>query len=406
MTSTRLHRILFVDDEPMVLRGLERSLSEQTDVWDMTFVHRGEDALAFLDRETCDVIVTDMLMPGMNGAQLLNEVVRSYPGVTRVVLSGHADHDLVMQCVGTAHQYLSKPCEPALLISTIERLLALQSMVQSDPVRNLVARLNRLPSRPDLYGKILAALATPRTELAHIGMIVQEDIAMTAKLLKLVNSAFFGIGHSISTANEAVQYLGVDILKALVLSVHVFECCPHLEKAGLHSESMSRQATLTAAAAKAIAHTERWSPAAQEEAFTAGLLHNCGLLVLAENMPEQLARVIELARAQSLPLGRFEQEVYGATHGQVGGYLLGLWGLPHPIVEAVALHTAGPPWSNPEPGPLAVVHAAHALAGEHLRTIPGVPTSGLNLDYLRALGLDARISAWRDCVSDLAVAAR
>jgi HD-like signal output (HDOD) protein/CheY-like chemotaxis protein len=385
----------------MVLRGLERSLSDQADVWDMTFVHRGEDALAFLDHETCDVIVTDMLMPGMNGAELLNEVVRHYPGVTRIVLSGHADHDLVMQCVGTAHQYLSKPCEPALLIATIERLLALRSMVQSDPVRNLVARLDRLPSRPDLYGKILAALASPRTELAHIGMIVQEDIAMTAKLLKLVNSAFFGIGHSISTANEAVQYLGVDILKALVLSVHVFECCPHLEKAGLHSASMSRQATMTAAAAKAIAHLEHLALAAQEEAFTAGLLHNCGLLVLAENMPEQLAGAIERARAQGLPLGRFEKDQYGATHGQVGGYLLGLWGLPHTIVEAVALHTAGPPWPNPERDTLATVHAAHALVGEHLQTIPGVPTSGLNLDYLRAVGVESRIPAWRDCVADL-----
>lgn len=401
MVNPTRHRILFVDDEPMVLRGLERSLSDQSDDWDMTFVTRGDEALAFLDREPCDVIVTDMLMPGMNGAQLLNEVVRHYPGVARLVLSGHADHDLVMQCVGTAHQYLSKPCEPALLVATIERLLALRSMVQADPVRNLIARLERLPSRPDLYGRILSALASPTTELSHIGRIVENDIAMTAKLLKLVNSAFFGIGHSVSNATEAVSYLGVDILKALVLSVHVFECCPHLERAGLHAASMSRQATLTAAAAKAIAHAEHLPTVAQEEAFTAGLLHNCGLLVLAENIPDQLAGAILAARQHHAPLGRFEREQYGATHGQVGGYLLGLWGLPVAIVEAVALHTAGPPWDNPQFSPLALVHAAHALVGEHVQTIPGIPTSGLNLDYLRGLDLEAKLPAWRNCVADL-----
>jgi hypothetical protein len=349
------------------------------------------DALAFLDHETCDVIVTDMLMPGMNGAELLNEVVRHYPGVTRIVLSGHADHDLVMQCVGTAHQYLSKPCEPALLIATIERLLALRSMVQSDPVRNLVARLDRLPSRPDLYGKILAALASPRTELAHIGMIVQEDIAMTAKLLKLVNSAFFGIGHSFHR-KRGVQYLGVDILKALVLSVHVFECCPHLEKAGLHSASMSRQATMTAAAAKAIAHLEHLALAAQEEAFTAGLLHNCGLLVLAENMPEQLAGGSN-GRGRRLPLGRLKTSTAHAWSG------CSPFGTPGAATRSKRPWPCTPPVRRPNPERDTRDRARRPRT--RWRTPPDHSRRahcGLNLDYLRAVG-GAEIPAGRDCLT-------
>jgi len=396
-----MKNILFVDDEPMVLRGLQRSLSSQAKEWTMRFVNGGPQALEALAAAPCDVVVTDMRMPGMNGAELLAEVMKRYPGVARIVLSGQADQKLVLQCVTTAHQYLSKPCEPSALIAAVSRMLELKKLMQSEGLRTLIARLDRLPSCPDLYQKINAALASSDVELSQLGMIVEKDMAMTAKLLKVVNSAFFGLSHHVDSAAEAVSYLGIEVLKALILTVRFFDCGRQMEKAGLNADVLWRKAALTAEAARAIARLEKQPLPLQENAFTAGMLHNCGLLVLAENMPESLSEVISAARLHQAPLSRFEQEHYGATHTEVGGYLLGLWGLPMSIVESVAFHATPTPEGPQTFGTPVIVHAAQALVGERVKTIEGIPATPLNLDWLTALGFADRVPIWREAVAEV-----
>ena len=397
-----MKNILFVDDDPMVLRGLERSLSDLSDEWTMRFATGGPAALDILAGTPCDVVITDMRMPGMNGAELLNEVMQRHPGVARIVLSGQADQKLVLQAVSTSHQYLSKPCEPAVLITAIRRMLDLQSTMQSDSLRGLVARLHRLPSCPDLYRQINAALASAEVDLDDIGVIVEKDIAMTAKLLKIVNSAFFGLCHRVDSAAEAVKYLGIDVLKSLILTVNFFDYGRNLEQSGLDSNILWRQALLTATAAKAVARLENLSRPLQEKAFTAGMLHNCGLLVVAENLPQSLLRVIAAARTHRAPLARFEREIYGATHAEIGGYLLGLWGLPASIVESVIFHSSASPDGPPRRfGTLALVHVAQALVGERIKTIEGVPASPLNLAWITDLGFADRLPAWRDAVAEV-----
>jgi HD-like signal output (HDOD) protein/CheY-like chemotaxis protein len=397
-----MKNILFVDDDPMVLRGIERSLSDLSDEWTMRFATGGAAALEILATDPCDVVVTDMRMPGMNGATLLNEVMQRHPGIARIVLSGQADQKLVLQAVATSHQYLSKPCEPAVLVRAIRRMLELQSALHSESVRALVGRLNRLPSCPALYRQINAVLACPDANLDEIGSIVEKDIAMTAKLLKIVNSAFFGLCHRVDSAAEAVNYLGVDVLKSLILTVHFFDCGRNLEQAGLDATLLWSQAVLTATAAKTLARLESLPRPFQENAFTAGMLHNCGLLVLAENLPQGLARIIAAARAEGAPLDRFEREIYGATHAEIGGYLLGLWGLPASIVESVILHASGVVEGPAKPfGTLTLVHVAQALVGEQIKPIAGVPASPLNLAWISELGLTDRLPIWREAVAEV-----
>lgn len=396
-----MKNILFVDDEPMVLRGIQRSLSSRSKEWAMRFVNGGPQALEALAAGPCDVVVTDMRMPGMNGAELLVEIMRLYPSVARIVLSGHAEQKLVLQCVTSAHQYLSKPCDPPTLVAAITRMLDLQKLMQSEGLRGLVARLDRLPSCPDLYQKINTALAAPDVELSQIGTIVEKDMAMTAKLLKLVNSSFFGLSHQVDSAAEAVSYLGLEVLKALILTVRFFDCGKQLERAGLVPDVLWRKAALTASAARAIARLENQPAALQENAFTAGMLHNCGLLVLAENIPEKLSEVISAARLHHAPLGQFEQEYFGVTHAEVGGYLLGLWGLPMSIVESVLLHSTAMTEGPKTFGTPTIVHVASALVAERIETIKDVPPTPLNLAWLGELGLTDRVPTWRDAVADV-----
>ena len=231
-------RILFVDDEPLVLQGMERAFHRMRPEWDMVFVQRGEQALALMAEEPFDVVVSDMHMPGMHGPALLTEVMKLYPKTVRLILSGTADQELIMKCVGCAHQFLAKPCELEALKATVERTLKLASSLQNEAIRRLVSQMNRLPTMPSLYVKLVDLLQTPDFSLEQVGDLVAQDLAMTAKLLQLVNSAFFGLARRISNPAEAVAYLGVDMVKTLVLSLDTFDQFATVSCGGLSMEQL------------------------------------------------------------------------------------------------------------------------------------------------------------------------
>ena len=190
--------------------------------WEMEFVDNAADALARMERGGVDVVVSDMRMPGMNGAQLMTEVMKRHPQTVRIILSGHADQDLIMKCVGSTHQYLAKPCDPDALKATVGRASAMDAAMQNKTLQKLTSQMDRLPSLPSLYIEVVEKLQTPEVTLEDVAVIIAKDIGMTAKILKLVNSAFFGLRRQISGPEEAVAYLGLDTIKALVLSINAF----------------------------------------------------------------------------------------------------------------------------------------------------------------------------------------
>ncbi|HMJ92278.1 MAG TPA: response regulator [Candidatus Acidoferrum sp.] len=390
------NRIMFVDDEALVLQGLQRTLRPMRNEWDMEFLSDGAAALARLSETPFDVVVSDMMMPGMNGAELLNQVMLRHPKTVRLILSGHADRELILKCVGSTHQYLSKPCEVAALKTTITRALSLEGSLQNERVTALVSQLDKLPSLPSVYAEMMLCLQSPNCSMESLGEIVAKDIAMTAKILKLVNSAFFGLGRQISNPAEAVSYLGTELVKSLVLSVHVFSQFESARIKGFSPEALWAHSMRTGGAAKAIAKAERASPNVVNEAFVAGMLHDSGKLVLAMNFPDQYARALELAEANQGSLLGAEREVFGCSHPEVGGYLLGLWGLPVPVVEAIALHHS-PARSEPIFSALTITHVANALVHQ----LDGdVTEPALDLNYLGNLGMSERIAVWEEVVRE------
>ena len=154
-------KILFVDDEENVIHGLKRMLRTMRHEWDMGFAMSGQGALDILDGEPYDVLVTDMRMPAMSGTQLLNEVMNRYPHMVRIVLSGNADQEMILKSVRSAHQYLSKPCSPEILKSTVARAHALRGVLADDSLKGLVSGIETLPSLPSLYVEIMEALQSP-----------------------------------------------------------------------------------------------------------------------------------------------------------------------------------------------------------------------------------------------------
>lgn len=358
------HRILFVDDEQLILQALQRMLRSMRDRWTMAFVGSGAEALALLDREPFDVLVTDMRMPGMNGAELLKEVLVRHPAMIRMVLSGHADQELVAQCVGVAHQYLSKPCDPERLMHRITCALEAGGDGLSEDMKAVVAAIDTLPSLPSLYLEIRDALEQDACTTQQLGHIIQRDMAMTAKILKLVNSTFFGLRRNIESTSEAVSYLGVETIKVLVLANGIFEQARDFEVQGFRLGDLWHHSLRVAGGAFLIVRSESTSNALREEAFVGGMLHDLGILVLATCFPSAYEGVVARASYGHVPLLEAENEAFKVTHTEVGAYLLGLWGIP-PGIQEIARYHHRPELLSSAPGlPLLAVHTADMLTAK------------------------------------------
>lgn len=393
-----IKRLLFVDDEEFVLRGMKRILSLHQERWDMTFVTSGDAALAELERGGFDVIVSDMRMPRMDGATLLNRVARDHPRTVRIALSGYADRELILRCVGAAHQYLVKPCDAATLEGAILRIESLLKRDRAEVVR-LVARCPVLPVVPEMYSQLTALLQDPACSIEQIAGVIAHDTAMTAQILKLVNSAFFGLGREIADPAEAAQYLGVETIKTLVLGAHLFKPLNRDLPEGVSIDRFLRHAQACAAQADRVVDLLEGDRAERHQAYVACLLHDIGKLLLAVNQPEDYARAIALARAESLPLTEAERRIFGADHADVGAYFLGLHGLPLSIVESVARHH-DPSFAVEAGGvPLAALHVANLLAEAETPAIENLPASRPDPAFMAAHGLNeilARLSGARE----------
>ena len=390
-------RILFVDDEPMILQGLQRMLRSLRNDWDMIFVDGGEAALTAMAEHPADVVVTDMRMPVMNGAELLREIRATYPMTVRLVLSGHADQELVSQCLGVAHQYISKPCDPEQLKALIHNACLIGGDRVTDKVKQILGTIDRLPCMPEVFRELEEALADPDATQQALGGIIQRDMGMTAKLLKLVNSAFFGLRRSISSPQEAVTYLGIETIKGLVLANSIFERAEPLATSRLALDDLWRHTMATASAAKAIALAQGVGRQQADEIFVGGILEDVGILVLAGNFPEAYDRALDVLLAERLHLTTVEQEEFAFSHAEVGAYLLGLWGIPSSVLKIVSLHHS--PHLLKEPGfaPEVAVYAADILVGEQ-GGHPAFRTGRFDMIALKRLGLADRVQPWRQAV--------
>ncbi|MEJ5252966.1 MAG: HDOD domain-containing protein [Chthonomonadetes bacterium] len=388
-------RILFVDDEPNVLQGLQRMLRSMRNEWEMDFAGGGEEALRKMEQAPFDVIVSDMRMPGMNGAQLLKEVARRYPNTVRIVLSGHSDREYILQLVTTTHQYLAKPCDTETIKDTVNRACALRDLLASKELSALVSQIKSLPSLPSLYTRIVEILQSDDPSLQKIGQIVSEDIAMSAKVLQLVNSSFFGIARRISNPVQAVMFLGLETVKALVLSVHIFAKWDSNRVKGFDIERLWHHSMAVSAMAKRLAETEQLSVREADEAFTAGLLHDVGKLILAGGLPDAYQQVLNESKKQNIPLWLAEEQAFGASHAEVGAYLLGLWGLPTSIVEAVAWHHRPANCPARTFCPLTTVHIADALWYQDASANEQNPPSALDVELVESMGLTERLPVWQ-----------
>jgi HD-like signal output (HDOD) protein/CheY-like chemotaxis protein len=384
-------RILFVDDEPRVLKGLENLLRRQHRVWDMVFAATSDAAIKELESRPFDVIITDMRMPRMDGATLLKQVRERFPGVVRIVLSGQTDQQMARRAISVAHQFLAKPCDGEVLRRVIARALSLQELLDDSGLRERVGSVDSLPSVPQVYEALIAALDDPSISLGSLARIVEEDSGLTAKVLQLVNSAFFGLGRETTSVSDAIRYLGIDVLKSLVLLIHATTATTAQARqiAEIHDRSI-----VTAQIAKLVAK----DTPASSDAVTAGILADVGNLVIGYGMGLGDA-IAEGARAKQVPAHEVEREVIGYTHAEIGAYLLGLWRLPYPIVEAVAHHHEPSRIETQELDLVTIIHVANTIACALLAGESDL-TRELDRSHLERLGVWSDVFRWIEEAQD------
>ncbi len=391
--DARARRVLFVDADQTILDSLKKRLDSLHTEWRMAFTTTGQQALDQLAATPFDVLVTRANVPGMGGSDLLTEVLQRFPDVVRIVLTDTVEQDVVHSA--TAHQYLLQSCNAASLKSTLDRALQIRGMLASPGLRELVSRIISLPSLPAVHTQLIASLDNPELSSRELGDIIAQDVAMTAKILQIANSAFFGLYRYVASPAEAAVYLGVDTIRALALSTGAFSA---LETSGLAQSligQLQHHSTMTGIVANAIGKAENLPKKSCDSAMVGGLLHDVGKLVLAANCPQEYEVVLNTVKKDGVPCFEVERQMFGATHADIGAYLLYLWALPDLVCKAVAFHHSPADYSSREFTAAAAIHAADALEHELTGVADFSGRVAIDMNYCTLLGLAGRVPEWR-----------
>jgi HD-like signal output (HDOD) protein len=404
MNDQAKRRILFVDDEPMVLKGLQRTLRKMRDVWEMAFTSSSKEALEILGSGTFDVIVSDLRMPEIDGMQLLAEVKSKHPEVIRIILSGQVEQDTTFKSVQVAHQSLSKPCDADILKQTLKELFALRNLLEDKSIKRIVSQTETLPSLPEVYTQVIHELQSSEPSVKKVGEIISTDMGMTAKILQVVNSAFFGLVRKINNPKEAVMLLGTETIKALVLSVKIFSEFNQKKFSWFNFDDLFDHSMSVSMFAQTISKQEHLDQNLVNNSLMAGMFHDLGKLILVTNFQKAYRKILTEARETGQNLWDLEKEEFGTSHSEIGAYLMGLWGLEYPVIEAIAYHHCpGKSLSN-STGLLTAVHFGDAY--DRLKNSSYDPNSGnglrrLDREYLDNLGVASRLNNWQTVCKEL-----
>ena len=392
-------RILIADADAEACVNFREALGES---WTVVGAATGSAALREAQKQAFDVVVANYDLPDFSGAELLNRCRAAHPKTMRFMAAAEALKEKVRHHVLRGHQFLSIPFDRATLKNTIERSLP-ADYGMSNSLRELVGRIRSFPTIPSLYVEVVSALKDPNTSTDTIGAIIAKDMAMTTKLVQVLNSAYFGLPRTITDPTEAVGILGFETVKSLIITVKLLSLHDKVKPVYFSIDNIWRHSTNVARNARVMALLETGDNDCSGLAYTAGLMHDLGKVILAANFDGQYHGAHNVARKQQVPLWEVEKDIFGATHGEIGAYLLGLWGMSQDVIKVAAMHHQPLRAGDTEFTALTAVHVANALEYEGTTEADGMPAPVLDMDYLRHLGLEERIELWREARRDTEV---
>ena len=389
-------RILVVNDKPDTFEDLKEALAPSGTAWQMEYAGGAEAALAALEREPVDVVIAEDQMASMDGVAMLTRVRDQHPTTIRMIVSATTRPGLATI---VSHRLLSQPCNADELAVLVKRSCALHERTGEVEAFRKTMATTALPSRPGVYMELNRVLSDPDWQPHQVSAVLERDVAMSAKVLQLANSALSGLTSTVTSVRDAVMYLGVETIRSLSLTAEAFGKLSTRGSDDFSLDDFQGHAMLVARITASILPAGR----TQQEAVTAALLHDIGKLVLISDGGRRWAQLTEQARERQVPVHVVEQETDGVTHAHVGAHLLSLWGLPDGIVEAVAHHHDPGSVDGLAFDGVAAVHIANGLANEIAPAAEGEPPhAGLDIELLDRLGLRPRLELWRGRARQLA----
>ncbi len=388
-------RVLFADDQKESEADLRRIIEGLGHEWVASIVETGTAAISALERGSFTAVVTETKLPDMTGVELLEKARGVSPGTLRFVMAARPTRDIIVQSAGCAHQLIVKPVEPSVFRNTLENSQGLHEILDNEELQATLASIDSLPTRPELYDELTTMLSSDEPSTVQVADLVEQDTSVTAKLLQLANSAFYGLPMLVESPRRAVTVLGLDTIQSIVLASGVFD---QFEDPGLPGISIDRiydHSVSIGANALNIANRFGLDKLGAEASFTAGILHDIGKLVMLKYFPIELTEARRLADEKSISLYDAEKEIMGVDHAQIGAHLLSLWGLHYPVLEAVARHPKPVGLERPEINALTTVHIAHALDEDSSQGDSDKTSSALDIDYIERLGLADKLKFLR-----------
>jgi len=387
-----MRRVLFVDDDAET-----REMYKQLETYwgiaqEVHTASSGKEALELMVRNKFDVVVADLVMSDMAGLDFLSEVVKSHPEAARIVITGSADHLKAAEALNVAHRYFSKPFDLMLLGTLLERLCAYHHLLRNERIRRMIFQTGALPVLPATWMKLSDAVNSPYTGIPDIAAIIEQDPGLASRLLHTVNSAHFGIARKVVSCSEAIQILGLEVVRGVMMGIQIFDFYHKSQFVRSTFGKIWAHSLRTAMGARKISELEKQSNDLCNVAFISGLLHDVGKLVLAANAEREYSLALELCEKTDVPLEQAELGSFGASHAQIGAYLFALWGFPDNVVQAVENHHKLAEITAFTPA--LAIHAAQCLDPSSTKE------NQLNTRLLSNLGLDSRIEVWRSALAD------
>lgn len=353
--------ILFVDDDVYFMKDIRKAVKSLNNKWTMHFAKNGREAMSILEeKKNIDLIITNLRMPKMDGAELLGLVKKIYPHIIRIIYSISSDKAMLFNTTNVAHQFFVKNLPPEIFCKKIEKTFFLRKHLHNENLLKLITGMENLPSLPDVFFQLEQALRSPKVSASQVGEIISNDIAMTARILQFVNSPFFGLQNKVTDTVQAVSLLGINTVKSLALHLKVFSAFNLPKNLNFSIEELWIHSYRVATTAKQLVQLTANTQQMMDDANVAGILHDIGKLILC-NVPGYFKNVHELMREDNMSYVDAEYKIYGTSHAEVGAYLLAVWGLSDDIVETVAFHHHPSKVNKGNFSVITAVHLANAL---------------------------------------------
>jgi HD-like signal output (HDOD) protein len=393
-------RVVFLITDPSERENVRTGVAAQEDGWDKIVTGSLEEAVTAVQAAPVEAVVVEHRRGDPSGSKLLDWVLEHCPEAARLIVAEPAEREEILRAVSASHQFLPRPVTPEILKGTIQGARLLDAAMPNEVLFTLAERIKVFPPLPSLYFRVLNELGSPNYSSQTVAEIVSRDLAMTTRLLQVINSGFYGLPRRITDLTEAVNLLGQETVKSLIVGIQLFLEHDHIKPLYFSIHQLWQHSNSVAHAARLITQMETGDRERADEAYTAGLLHDLGKLVLANNFETQHNKVQQIARDSRRPLWEVEAEEFGVSHAELGAFILGRWGMPVELLEATAFHHR-PGWRGGlEFSTLTAVHVANVIEHE-LRAPPhGMVASALDLPYIDSIGLMGRIDSWKDCIRE------